>query len=213
MKSALGSKEANVRECTKAKRNANRDPEKAPATALSLSTSSSSSSFNFLELKKHQASFLFIAWDENDTGCIDCQHVWPIINALFPSSDAQPVISQQEIREAFVATSGQSWSSQMRVTLADVIVVVEKLWESPERRTRMATSCLRAVFAAMAGAEQTVSREALRQAGKRVTGVDVDMRVVESLFLGTVAEESQSCDALDFEGFCNLLLPTLFCGH
>ncbi|RNF19372.1 uncharacterized protein Tco025E_04159 [Trypanosoma conorhini] len=167
---------------------------------------------SFIEFKKQQASLLFIAWDNEDAGRIEALQLRPIINALFPPDTVEPVVSLREIRRAFLEAVRQPWSPQRRVTLAEVCAVLDALWAPQQRRTRMVTACLRSVFSVVSDAQPTVSREALLEFAKRVTGADVSAGVAQSILSAAAAADAQLCDTMNFEGFCSLLLPGLVYG-
>ncbi|ESL11008.1 hypothetical protein TRSC58_01251 [Trypanosoma rangeli SC58] len=164
---------------------------------------------SFIEFKKQQASLLFIAWDNEDTGRIEARQLRAIIHALFPPDATEFVVSPCEIREAFVEAVRQPWSLQRSVTLGEVFAILDALWSSQKRRTRMVTACLRSVFNSLSDAQPTVSREALLEFAKRVACTDVSAEVAQSIFYAAAAADAKLRDTMDFEGFCGLLLPEL----
>ncbi|KEG10231.1 hypothetical protein DQ04_04011040 [Trypanosoma grayi] len=167
------------------------------------------SSLSLLELKKQQASLLFIAWDDDEFGRIECVQLRPILYALFPSEGTTTALSLREIRDAFAVAVGQPWSPKRRVTLSEVLAVVDALWASPERRLRMVRACLRGVFASVFGAQRVVSKAALVEAGRSMTGAAAAAGVAESILRS--ASATASCDTVDVESFCELLLPSMGC--
>ncbi|EAN91799.1 hypothetical protein, conserved [Trypanosoma cruzi] len=181
---------------------------KAPTTPSIISSSRPLSSF--IEHKKQQLSLLFIAWDKDDVGRIESWQIRPIINALFPSDGKTEVLRRNEIREAFAEAVKQSWSPQYLVTLGEVYAIMDALWSSQERRTRMVMACLRSVFNVVSDARLVISREALLEFGKSVAGADVSAGVVQLIL--TAASETPFSDTINFEGFCRLLLPRLVHG-
>ncbi|RNF08449.1 hypothetical protein TraAM80_02752 [Trypanosoma rangeli] len=167
---------------------------------------------SFIEFKKQQASLLFIAWDNEDTGRIEARQLRPIIYALFPNDATEFVVSPCEIREAFAEAVGQPWSLQRSVTLGEVFAILDALWSSQKRRTRMVTACLRSVFNTVSDAQPTISREALLEFAKRVACTDVSAEVVRPILCAAAAADTNLSDTMDFEGFCGLILPGLVQG-
>ncbi|CCD21461.1 hypothetical protein ERJ75_000240300 [Trypanosoma vivax] len=197
----------------------------------SKSRASSSPLPSFLELKKQQASFLFIAWDEDDTGRISSQQLRPIMHALFSSpcgkADAvplcleTPVLSTLDIREGFNVALGTPMSQKPFITLDELLSVLDVLWSSPERRQRMVRASLFNAYLAIADTEEAVTREVLIEACNRITGTVIGEGTAETVIRSTVAGGSSHgsgastvvhhCPqvAMDFEGLCSLLLPSL----
>ncbi|ORC87888.1 uncharacterized protein TM35_000191320 [Trypanosoma theileri] len=180
-------------------------------------------SSSFLEFKKHQASLLFIVWDEEDGGRIECRQLRPILCALFPSdgvakgtpssSTAKRIVGGEvftlrEIREACITAAGEPWSQHRMITLNEMFAIMDALWADGERRTRMVRACLHSVFTSFFGEQEEVTKVALMKASQRVTGTSIGAGEAESI-LRTAATNNSTYDTLNFEKFCELLLPTL----
>ncbi|KAH9600493.1 hypothetical protein LSM04_002137 [Trypanosoma melophagium] len=174
-------------------------------------------STSFMEFKRQQASLLFIVWDEEDSGRIECRQLRPILCALFPSDSktrgaskstgAEEVFTLREIREACITAAGEPWSPNRRLTLNELLAVMEVLWSDATRRTRMARACLRSVFTSFFGEQEEVTKVALIKASQHVA--DTTIGAGEAMSILSTAATNDTCSTLNFDRFCELLLPTL----
>lgn len=177
--------------------------------------------FSFHEVKRQQASLLFIAWDEDDSGRIPRQHLLSILYALFPSANSMgdgkvgerpSALSLREIRDAFLMTVGRPLSEMPYVTLKDVCSVLDSLWASPARRERMAQGCLYSVFTSVADSGHMMTRSALVEACNHIAGAAISEGMAEAILsphgiAAGLLNEGES--KINFSGFCKIMLPLL----